>query len=1322
MASVEQPLKKRKLYEPPPPSSPPPSPPPPPPHEPPPQPPATPPPFPQQEILRRRRIQEEIRNVFECYKRIKYCIDQKDKRLMPELEEAYRSLITASRGGASVQRLVAEFVPRYAPYCPSALEAAANVVIYMHNWCFTMITRGEDFDGIAFETTKACILGLVDICQAAASEAPTSAVIQGIKSAVFLNVFNFLASSFEGKDIFQIVNQGILKIYQVTESFSEFKHEFLEEDSSVLLKLSKIRALSFLKIFFSSPKNSLVACFDLFESTEMEWPQKGKYFLHQLTVELNDVGAHHLDEGSDDKSSVVGTKCEGNHLIDRFSASSGDSISKSTAPILKNCLLGLVLDKDLSLKSWIFSRYQTLCDSASSEVISDITTFLERVFASFIQQVKAENSQVDGISGSSKYVIQYSVSRLPGQPESLSVVSGRECPDKFASTHSTNSSTAGIVPIHGGESKSLDFYFGDSGDSSNTRTFMPRESLSRQSFSPRARTPREFKSNSFNGRNHNSQIENSPIPNMDTSVPAHRSSVGPANSPFGSPRYNIRSPHSSSNHALWYSDGDQAAMDIFPASKQLWLGSLGPDASEMQTKFQFEKFGPIDQFRYFPSKGFATIEYRSIMDALKAREIMRGCSPWGACLRIKFLDTGLGTRGAINGTAVGSSCHVYIGNVPSKWAKDEMIHEVKKVIHKAPRMVIDLSSEGALLMEFDSPEEATISISHLRWHRKENSNFIPPPSNSGPANVMMQMHVEGARPASSSVHIDMRNNFSANTMIGSPHTHTLLDNPSDNYLTRASKLSSLVIQLRAKYNINHPHGSVENHTPGTPMREQEAVPTRTLWINVPHISPSCITDDELLAVCNLAINNNGNVVHLSRTNTGTGSYWLVECSSIDTAYTLLKNFRDCPGIFFQIEFSNNGKYNGPTHPVRLENSARELESPRINQENHGPMMRTGHGFQATRTSAGMQEVGRTGPVQQSWMYGTHGPSAAPPQPVPPPFIRPVYAPPNNFWDARGLGHHLPQNPIPSGVTPNNAHPNLHGPPIPSGVTPSNAHPNLHGLPFLPASVTPLAQMQGGSMTPFDQRFSHPIVPPPLSSLPPAPSNIPPPLSSLHQAPSNVPPPLPQFDFRPPLPPHPELQPPLPPTPPPPPPPPPPSNSHPLAFPPPPNSPPPPPPSVSADKDRSKLFQHYSWQGILSKSGVYYCTINAQRVDSDICNYTNSIAEPEEWPAKLDMMKRTDLRHVKSTFSSTPPHRREICWLFPSSHGDNKGFQDFISYLKQRDCAGVIKIPAAKSMWSRLLFILPYSDEMCSMLAIPPNPSLCLIGLILPKESNSETVS
>ena len=236
-------------------------------------------------------------------------------------------------------------IPRYASYCPTALEAAVKVVINMPNCSLALISNGEDFDGVAFETAEACIFGLVDICGAAAKEAPTSSVIQGICSAVFLSVFTFFISSFEGKDIFQIIDKESLMIQDAKEFTSEFKEKFLDEGDSKLLKLLKFRAVSFLRLFFSCPKHSLSACFELFDSTATDATNMGgHYFLRQLTNRLDDAVSYNLTRESDDEKpslSSLGKICQGNN-VGPYRHLESNLVPRNVSPVSRNCILNLV--------------------------------------------------------------------------------------------------------------------------------------------------------------------------------------------------------------------------------------------------------------------------------------------------------------------------------------------------------------------------------------------------------------------------------------------------------------------------------------------------------------------------------------------------------------------------------------------------------------------------------------------------------------------------------------------------------------------------------------------------------------------------------------------------------------------------------------------------------------------------------------------------------------------------------------------------------------------------------------------------------------------
>ncbi|GMH17976.1 hypothetical protein Nepgr_019817 [Nepenthes gracilis] len=1195
MASTEQPLKKRKLHEPLP-------------LEPlttQPQPttetplprgadvvegPPTPPPLTQDEILRRRRNQEEIRNVYQSYKIIKRCASKEDPRLMAELEQAYLSLITASRGCTSVQRIVSEFIPRYASYCPTALEAAAQVVINMHNWSLPVVSSGEDLDGVAFETAKNCIVGLVDICCAAASEAPTSSVIRGICSAVFLNVLTFFASSFEGKDIFQIVGKETLEIQDSADLFAQLKRKVSEEDGSALLKLSKLRALSLLRIFFCCPKNVLSACFELLNTPSSDGHYKeGKYFLSQLSCGL--ASDNEITKPSNgDEESTIGMEVDNevNGTKSERQVSDGDHVPANVSHVSKNCLMRLVIRKDPSLKRWMFSRYKKLCNSAPSPVVSEITIGLQEIFDSFTDLLKEEYDKEDSdedISDPSKHVNrQYLVQRISNQRKSSAdgkdftlrahdTSCDYDLADKFSvqylKHHNSmvslendhHSSTSSNNESGGSKSKSMDFESKEQLDVCDGRYSIHREPLTKWSPHPRKLT--DSRTDLFEGGDHPVPVDNNQASNVD----ALRYSSGNAGNVVSRNHTVVPNPPNV-NQIFWYSDGDPAAMDVFSASSQLWLGFLPPDASEASLRFQLERFGPIKNSSFFPVKGFAIVEYRSIMDAIKARECMRNQSPWGTLLRVKFMDIGLGTRGAVNGVAIGYSCHVYVGNVSSHWVKDEILHEMMKVVYRGPRAVIELTSEAALLLEFETPEEAANAMACIRQHRNGNNNYTVSFS-AGPADMLMS-HTSFAIPASA--HINNGPGNMSNSMLGLPHFQMTAGSPADRMRLYGAD-SVMVNPDCGPPEFASPSASFEKH--GMTVQSEHV-----LHSNWP-VSASADIPEVGATKCD-----------------GYGSNGMVASSQGGTSEMVLVHMKP------ELE-SHPAARPAPCMPIAAQ----------------GPVI---------------------APLQQ--IQGNA-------------YMRPVYLPPGSSWDARGLNH-LPLNTMP-----------------PGGGMPNNLHTNSIPPPFIPVSVTPLSQLQGHGIQQYSQMVPQAIVPA---------------LSPCVQ--------LPKTDMQPPLPPSPPI------------------------VPPPPSSPPPPPPPPdfeASDLQSPGNKLQIQWQGTLSKSGVHYCTIYAYRMDSGICKYSNDISEPAEWPGKLDMTKRTDFRHVKSTFSNTPSHRREVCQLLPFSPGDHKGFQDFISYLKQRECAGVIKIPAVKSIWARLLFILPYSPEACSMLSVSPNPTDCLIALVLPKETNCE---
>ncbi|KAI3992165.1 hypothetical protein MKX01_015056 [Papaver californicum] len=1265
MASLEQPLKKQKLCEP---------------EE------CSVSLLSQEEIVRKKQNKEEIRSLYECYRRIKFCISHKDTRFMPDFEQAYLSLITASRGCTSVQRIVAELIPRYAVFCPTALEAATRVSINMYNWSLSVIQKEEDYDGAAFHTAKSCIFGLVDICCAASSESITSSVIGGICSAVFLNALTFFISSFEGKNIFEIGGEGIAKVQDNLEFFSKLKQN-VADDESTLDSLFKFRAFSLLRIFFCRPKDLLAACFELFKSsgTDTGAFRGGSYFLRQVTTQIGVADETHAREKisvvARSLTGLIGEGSEGTGISEDRLASD-EKLNSKDPSLSEKCFLGMALDSDPSLRDWIFSNYNKICKSVTSEVASEISDAFEGILGSFSKLVKEVVRKEDGdensmLSNNNRKCV---IPVISNQHEDYVEQSrtGRDSrihetsPGNTLAEDREQANAVSSQPLKSGNSvvtsepdiKSMNEYSNIEMRDSSDRPYMQNNLVGQGLTSPAKGKPLNVGNEGFEGGNHLCQVDIQRS-NLDLGFPLTRSNVSSSAEQYSAVQ-------SSAGHNAWYYDGDPTAMDVFSASAQLWLGSLGPDASESAVRFQFEQFGPIERFLFYPIKGFALVEYRHIIDAIKAREYMRGSSPWGNFLRIKFLDVGLGSRGSINGVAVGACCHVSIGKV-SQWTKDEILHELARVGFRIPRMVTDLTSESALLMEFETAEEAAAVMVHLRQYRKESGLY-------GQINQDVTGSHMDVRYAPTPIHEEFRNSnpgSMVSNMSMSPHVASVHDSP------RISQLTSLLSSLSSKYNISQSSNSFGGHIPGncvaTGTRDEDAFPTNTIWISSSDGNSRYLPDDELMSICHLAVGTFGSVIRVTRTSVQIGSCWFVELSSVDAAVTALKNLQGCPVSLFQIEFSQPGHHHPTSFFSKSENSGHEVVSSSIQLDNRGTTLQSGHPFQSNWAASGYTDTldnsmavefshpeprcvshanneqvwvynkPESGPQQfsgQGMMYPQAPIIMQPPHVPASPFVRSVYPIPNNSWDLRGLNSPLPLAHMSAGAPP---------------------------PPFLPASVTPLAQMSGNSTQHFDQAVGMPTAPS-LSSPPPPPPDVPPP----------SPPPLPVAQ-------------------------------------PPPSSPPPVRTSFEASSENRTQCLEYQWQGVICKSGVLYCTVYAVTEDLDTCKYSNGVNEPAEWPARLDVTKRTDFQHVKSTFFSTLPHKREVCRLFPVSTGDYKGFQDFVTYLKQRECAGVIKIPAVKSMWARLLFILPYSPETCSLVGMSPHPTECLIALTLPKETNFEWV-
>ncbi|XP_066307035.1 uncharacterized protein [Miscanthus floridulus] len=632
---------------------------------------------PEEVRLQKLRNQEELRNVFQRYNRIrKYIQEHKDGGLTPELEQDFLYLISASRGCESVQCFLSLPIPRFASRCPTALEAATKVTINMYKCNMATVKRGEDLKGVPCKTAKACIIGLTHICSAASSEELKSSVMKGICSVVYRTVLSFFISTLEGKDIYRMIYTKHAMLQDPVTLLETLKLELDNAKQPTIDNLSELGAICLLCTFLLFPENILEACFTLLASAECDDVKgEGLYLLNQLTCHLTCNAANvAMGDKIDEQCPVMeGNLSSTNKIVD------SNPVVSENAMESNECYITMAISRHPSLRRWILSRYKKLCDSCKPAVVSEVSSCL-KVLGSL-----SEPSEDKSHTGNESSVLEKLDNNVRENMRPDELISSSE-QGALAKTESVNN-----YGNKSSQNMNVDMVCSDN-QKSDVLT--------------------DAKLNDFKERTVVSDARHQGT-RRDLLMPKSVYDPAGGSTSLTSPGQHFgRAKHLFSEPFDIY--GTYVARDVISVSKELWVGSLGNRATESLVRSKFEEFGPLVNFLFYPSKFFSLVEYRNISHAVHACGYMQGSSIWGGFLQIRYLDRLIGSKGFIRGIAIGESRHIYVAKVKNKKDKDEVFDELKMAGLKWPSGITDISGENALLLEFETAVDAATAKFYIR--------------------------------------------------------------------------------------------------------------------------------------------------------------------------------------------------------------------------------------------------------------------------------------------------------------------------------------------------------------------------------------------------------------------------------------------------------------------------------------------------------------------------------------------------------------------------------------------------------------------------------
>ena len=145
-------------------------------------------------------------------------------------------------------------------------------------------------------------------------------------------------------------------------------------------------------------------------------------------------------------------------------------------------------------------------------------------------------------------------------------------------------------------------------------------------------------------------------------------------------------------------------------------------------------------------------------------------------------------------------------------------------------------------------------------------------------------------------------------------------------------------------------------------------------------------------------------------------------------------------------------------------------------------------------------------------------------------------------------------------------------------------------------------------------------------------------------------------------------------------------------------------------------QPVMWTGVLRKSNATMCSLRC--IDNGGMPQP-SAREPYGWPEALEVNHRVKFPDVYSAYHGASEHQRAVRVLLPGSAAEDPDkLKGFIKYLREKDRAGLAKLPRKDGVPARNVYLMAPSGQLCRELRVQlgadgGDPGAMLVAVVVP---------